>query len=474
MLTCGCRCPTICGEACPEPRYCQNCGPAAVRSQEVEFLEFSEYQEVPLDQDPVIVLKCGHIFTVSTLDGLMHMSEYYTMDHDDKPVSIKITNTMSLSSETLPSCPNCRGSLRYVARYGRIVRRALLNESTKKFISWARKGYAEIAQRLLAEREALCKNIDNAKLRNRGMHLIGDRDNQILTIKRTQGHERYGSMFNARRVLLEYLAKVQEAEQPIQRVRDMVEAVRRRKAGDGTLLSPFDFDQSVLQTGVGLRGLALLLRCDLDIFSDVLLVREKTPRKAHAKDESLKVDFSMNRTDCEKLIQDAQISKHEPLMAESHVLWARFAALELSAPQSVADATEEETTTLNDQLKQLAFIHLDAAEVLCEAHRNQTRAFAHEIEDTRKMLNNGVHYLPVTSDEMRAVLTAMARDMGGTGTWYHCVNGHPFAVGECGGPMQMARCPECNAPVGGLHHQAAEGVTRAQDINEAMRNMEIR
>ena len=27
--------------------------------------------------------------------------------------------------------------------------------------------------------------------------------------------------------------------------------------------------------------------------------------------------------------------------------------------------------------------------------------------------------------------------------------------------MERARCPECGAPVGGQHHEAVEGVTRA-------------
>ena len=30
--------------------------------------------------------------------------------------------------------------------------------------------------------------------------------------------------------------------------------------------------------------------------------------------------------------------------------------------------------------------------------------------------------------------------------------------------MQLARCPECGAPVGGRGHQAVEGVTRATDM----------
>ena len=39
-----------------------------------------------------------------------------------------------------------------------------------------------------------------------------------------------------------------------------------------------------------------------------------------------------------------------------------------------------------------------------------------------------------------------------------------FAIGECGMPMEEARCPECGAPVGGSNHQAVAGVTRATDM----------
>jgi hypothetical protein len=30
--------------------------------------------------------------------------------------------------------------------------------------------------------------------------------------------------------------------------------------------------------------------------------------------------------------------------------------------------------------------------------------------------------------------------------------------------MEVARCPECGARIGGTNHQALEGVTRAQDM----------
>ena len=36
--------------------------------------------------------------------------------------------------------------------------------------------------------------------------------------------------------------------------------------------------------------------------------------------------------------------------------------------------------------------------------------------------------------------------------WYKCPNGHLYAVGECGRPMEESRCPECGSRIGGIDH----------------------
>ncbi|KAK3256804.1 hypothetical protein CYMTET_34083, partial [Cymbomonas tetramitiformis] len=45
-------------------------------------------------------------------------------------------------------------------------------------------------------------------------------------------------------------------------------------------------------------------------------------------------------------------------------------------------------------------------------------------------------------------------------TWYKCPKGHMYAVGECGGPMQLGRCPECKTVIGGVDHESAAGNSR--------------
>lgn len=462
-LSCGCQCVSVDGEACPSARYCQVHGVEEVLAQEVDFIEFTEYKDVNLDEDPCIVLQCGHIFTIGTLDGLMCLSDYYEIDDQGHPTAIK-TSSQPFSRDELKACPNCRGTMSDIARYGRIVRRALLDESTKRFITWSNNKYVPIAEWFLRQQDLLVASLDGAKLAHKSMRLLGSRDDQIVAIRRS-GLARYSAVFAARRRIIGFHQDVQFSEQPFQRVRDLVETARRRKAGEGVEIAPFDFDQSLLQTRASLLGLALLLRCDALILSDALTARQNTPAN-HVGDE-LVVDFSANRGDCETLIAEAQKSRQILQQVEGHIFWARFASLERTASpveEGVAlDGVERPMT----RLRMEALVHLDEAEALCTANPGQTRAVSDEVGSTRKMLSDSVFYSAVSSDEMRAVVAAMSSEFSVTGHWYTCANGHPFTIGECGGPMETSRCPQCGGTIGGQGHLAAEGVTRARHIEEA-------
>eukprot|EP00796_Vickermania_ingenoplastis_P010581 gene10580-7349_t len=51
-----------------------------------------------------------------------------------------------------------------------------------------------------------------------------------------------------------------------------------------------------------------------------------------------------------------------------------------------------------------------------------------------------------------------------SGHWFRCPNGHLYAIGECGGAMQEAKCPECGATVGGTQHRVQETNYFAGDL----------
>lgn len=48
-----------------------------------------------------------------------------------------------------------------------------------------------------------------------------------------------------------------------------------------------------------------------------------------------------------------------------------------------------------------------------------------------------------------------------------------FTIGECGMPMEEARCPQCDAPIGGRNHTAVAGVERANDLDTRFAGMGI-
>lgn len=95
---------------------------------------------------------------------------------------------------------------------------------------------------------------------------------------------------------------------------------------------------------------------------------------------------------------------------------------------------------------------LGQASLLCDAVLQLEPGWP-QAQALKKMLEN--------TTQRSEVIAVMTREVGGRGHWYQCPNGHLYVVGECGGPMQTATCPECRAVIGGTQHRPAEGNTHA-------------
>lgn len=86
-----------------------------------------------------------------------------------------------------------------------------------------------------------------------------------------------------------------------------------------------------------------------------------------------------------------------------------------------------------------------------------------EVEQGLAKLNNsGIE--GVSLQEKNMVLDAMAFRKG---HWYKCPNGHIYCIGECGGAMQNAKCPECKCNIGGESHRLTEGNQVATEMDGA-------
>ncbi|KAF9358251.1 hypothetical protein BGX34_008994 [Mortierella sp. NVP85] len=76
-------------------------------------------------------------------------------------------------------------------------------------------------------------------------------------------------------------------------------------------------------------------------------------------------------------------------------------------------------------------------------------------------------YSPLSYDEKVMLFRAMSSELRGSGHWYRCVNGHTYVIANCGMAMQASVCPECGARVGGGNHEMFAENTRDMEF-EAM------
>ena len=474
-LSCGHQCPSVCGEICPEVQYCQQCARKSVKDMMVDYIMGSSYTELDLDESPCLVPSCGHILTLESMDGHMEMSKYYTMSSDidiDNPIIALRSGSVPFSTSELKNCPLCRKPLRNINRYGRIVRRAWIDEATKKFIVWANAQFVPLASRMghaeaklgepVAERQDLNPSVAGHaelsaaldRLSLQPVRLTGSRDQQIsIILKAQKADARYKDIALLRIDIRKFLRKVDEAEQPISRIHALVQDARNHR-GVSTEIADIP---SVLQVRNRLLATVLLFRCDYAILFN--FVTHSGGRASEGNFQHCRLNLALNRKDCENLIQDSRSRQQPAQEVEGLLYYARFVALERGRSDTGSDA---EMTLLVDRARD----QLHLARTICNEYPGQTKGLLGEVSEAEKMLRDATFYAPVTNDEKAAVYAAMAQSFQGTGHWYYCANGHPFTVGECGMPMETARCPQCGATVGGTNHQPAAGVMRAEDLEE--------
>lgn len=520
--------PSVCGEECPDPRFCQACGSKEVLDQEVDFILMTTYRETDLDQDPCIFPKCGHIMAMSSMDGIMDMSKHYVMEE----TTTGQAHPVALAAASLPfdmhdakACPQCRGSLRNVARYGRIVRRAVLDESTKRLVSWTSQKHSELALRIINEKEGLERGVWLAKGSDgaaagvwKQLYRPGVSGSTIKKLLRSTASRRMDNFLKLRGDIHKFSQKVAQDEAPFQRVADLVRFARNRRAGEASVdgedqALQFAFDETVIQVGGQVQAQLLLMRCDILAlegfaqFLDKATLQDKLAVQMGSSNSSsvsptvsafnslsdtfASKGFDVLLSDCGAAIATARSSKRVRQEVEGYILHAQLCLVlrrlvglqpktddkKESEPGNSEDGTAVAGEGSQDgkknrsgpesdtrtRLKDTGLEHLAAARRLVRAHPS-TKLLEAELESTEKALLELPFYEQVTADELRAVYQAMMNEFRSSGHWYTCANGHPFTVGECSRPMQETRCPECGAAVGGRNHMFADGVQRANDM----------
>ncbi|KXH30511.1 hypothetical protein CSAL01_09232 [Colletotrichum salicis] len=476
VLKCGHQCPSVCGERCPDEKYCQTCAADDIKDRVVDLILMDDYGSVDLDEEPCIFPDCGHFFTYTTMDGQMGLQDLYEVSPEGVPTAVK-SGSHPFSATNIKVCPDCRGSLRNISRYGRIVRRGLLDESTRKFISWAHGVKQKLTDAFFAAQDNLQK-MEKSKFSfpttqsgfptaQSGFALRGSRQQQMTHLFELMGDTRYMALRMLRTQITNFLGAVRKEEQPYQRVAHLVWHVNKRRQ-----TSDYSFDESAIQMGGFLDAMTLSLRCDLLLVSDYISLCRNTTDDNGAK--SANIDAAPYIKDCERLIEIAHMRNYSRLEVEGHIFLAMFCYFappdDVKPTTGTQDTLKAESPSAKERMIRLGEDHLQKAENIIKEYPS-TAKLASEVETARRMLHDGIFYSDVSTDEMRAVYAAMSKEFLGTGHWYTCRNGHPFTIGECGMAMQQTVCPECNFPVGGRNHSSAEGVRHAAEIDELARGM---
>ncbi len=419
------------------------------------------------------------------MDGCFILENYYDVSSTGDVLALKGSSS-PFSADEFKNCPICRGPLRNINRYSRIVRRSAIDEATKKFISWSNLEMLKHADMLDNIQKQFAADPDAVEIQDRGeqqgtadfdlgrqsdtMKLEGHRNQVMADVSRIKGlKNRYKEPFKARRRLNQFLHEVKEKEQPFGRLWDLVQD-RRRRDHLGHVNSDLVYQPSILQLRGYLMSMSLSIKFDITVIADALAIRKKMKGLTARYDWAavdLEVDFSEFREECLDLANLLATQQQHRLEIETRLSFAHLTALERSAIRASLQIHR------STELLELGLEQVNAACKIHEKFPGQTTGVSEELEAVEKMLNDGTFYNVVTSEEKRAVYAAMNQHFSGTGHWYNCENGHPFTVGECGMPMEQARCPHCGSPIGGQRHEPAPGVRSIDDAEAAMGNLDL-
>lgn len=378
----------------------------------------TSYGEHDLSEEPVIVLDCGHLFTISTLDAHAHLTNYYAEDGAASPLPGEFAR--------VPTCPECRVPITSTQRYGRPVKKAMVDSLMQRYFTRSRR-VMNLAE---AEVQALEHKIASAK---------------VLTKEDLQRC----------RQIVKSIRCLTTKPPPTQQVYEASTATMQRMGVSAAIAKdlvmrppPMDI---CLEAKVGLiRILALPLKCRLESILKTGMKKEN-------------VDAVMEKLEAQVEEVEAQLLKIEAAAVDSqHHQVAALALYErtlLAASSFRVHAGTVQGDEIAAKVRALCeYLETHWLDSIRARYRDRT---AH----LRKMVEN------ISREELFEIMQAMTRPLpgeydygGGAVHWYTSPNGHPYYIGDCGMAMRESSCPQCGARIGGTNHQLLEDNRQAHNL----------
>ncbi|KAJ3208135.1 hypothetical protein HDU82_002890 [Entophlyctis luteolus] len=401
------------------------------RNQSIGFLKSTNRINVLLSRakhgmyliDPIVVLTCGHVFTIETMDGVVGLHNVYDR-HDDWALR-------QLPNEFIdrPRCPNCRKPVSQIFRYGRILNLAASQAAEKIWITSINEERTHLfamLETLYAEglaNASQAKNFTNAPDEVQKLRKLREKSRRFAT-KCAESPQ-----WRLHRSNLTFLMR---------NGRTGDEAVEELKHG---LPTPHKFFCR--------SSVELLAKCGLAICQVLVNIADSQPISegnitCNMIGRALKeLDASVEETEHglneyrstsqtrENSELELQLLLYELRAEKIHVEWKshrqRTTANNFERERKLESVKIEEELEKFKQDLPLSFVT-----------NGQTRiaALTKKIENLKTKM--------IFREEMKLVVHAMSQEF-------------TYTIGECGGPVQIAACPECNAPIGGSQHQLTSG-----------------
>lgn len=447
-LDCGHQCPSVCGETCPRTNFCQVCAGEQVLNRQVDLITLETYREIDIDTEPIIVPTCGHFYTISTYDSHMGIQNAYHFDNQGRmatPRALDGSEARRSSPSEEPeklvvkACPECRGPLRDIHRYNRIVKIAYLDESTRRFCVTAQANYVK-----------MYKEVSDAQVL-----LESNREDFLGSVKqsatsRASPPQLFPSLIQKRMTkankMLQSISalvkNVSEQEQPYARVRDMMLSRQRRDTSNDS--SPFVIDNSAVQMGFRLKAHDLFLEFWWNSLWDFHIISNSSSTDSVLQMKLRRwilARIPKAHSTCSQLIQDcteANLAKYE---VQARIWRAQLFALhqlETQILQSQARQTGNPTaqqqgpqqgeSNFGEEAYKEELKSLDWCDILCRRLVGTIGPLKPKIDAARQFLEERTFYAAVTPEEKEAVYLAMQAEFSSTGRWYTCPNGHPVSL----------------------------------------------
>lgn len=433
MMACGHRCPSLCGENCPEG-YCQAC--STKQDSCVDLLEMKLYREIDLDESPIIVLGCGHFFTAETLDGHVGMGEVYVQGTSG---FTGLQDFSAVLAREIPRCPYCQCPIRQhvTRRLNRTINRAVVDEMSKRFIVMGQSKLRDLEEDiegleavLGASRQALLHTIRQ----DRATTLRLSQAERIASIE-TQLAERYNQGRRVEKSITSFLRTASEEFQPAKKLHDAVQTANKISPLDRSMAHP-SFTEVLSgiprDRRVALGGRAAKLKTQYIVLADKFTIfRELAVRSitAEIKIPGGAVNFAARPffQECFAFFDACVVDSLPKLAVEASIYYANVARVyQASAGLFPASKGGASSPSCTDIAKGL----LQRAKELCSSPFQNVTVLYEAVCELTNVLE-GERYEDVTEEELAAIKAAMISGRGGfathSGHWYNCTNGHPVS-----------------------------------------------